>query len=191
MKKGGAEDLGNYRPFTFLSQIYKISTRVILERIKDLEVLCSREQAGFRRGFSTLDQTHVIRQLTEKCDEYQLPLCYAFIDYKKAFDSVELMAVLNSLHDHRINPAYVNLTEDLNSDCTTDILLFNKQCRLKISRGLHQGDTTSPALFATTVESLFEELSWSSGINIDEYMNISRIYQYIVLFRTAQGHRSY
>ena len=32
---------------------------------------------------------HAINQLKEKCREYNIPLCVAFVDYEKAFDSVQ------------------------------------------------------------------------------------------------------
>ena len=47
------------------------------------------EQAGFRKGYSTTDHLHALNQLIEKSKEYQRPLCLSFIDYEKAFDSVE------------------------------------------------------------------------------------------------------
>ncbi|VDM41115.1 unnamed protein product [Toxocara canis] len=104
MKKGDPENLSNYRPITLLSQIYKTFSRVVLNRItKDLDMM-SREQAGFRRGYSTVDHTHAVRQLVEKCNEFQIPLCLAFVDYKKAFDSEERNAVLNALDKCGVNP---------------------------------------------------------------------------------------
>ena len=32
----------------------------------------------------------------EKCREYTIPLCVAFVDYEKAFDSVQTQAILTS-----------------------------------------------------------------------------------------------
>lgn len=47
------------------------------------------EQADFRTGFSTTDHMHVIKQLIEKFQEYSKALYTAFVDYSKAFDSLE------------------------------------------------------------------------------------------------------
>ena len=46
------------------------------------------EQAGFRHGFSTLDHLQVINQLIEQSQEFDTELHLAFIDYTKAFDSL-------------------------------------------------------------------------------------------------------
>ena len=120
----------------------------------------SREQAGFRSGYSTMDHLHVVRQLTEKCGEFQIPLCLAFVDYKKAFDSVEANAVFNALNRFGINVNYVDLLEELNDGCSTEIKLFNDPCHIKICKGVRQGDTISPKLFAITLEALFGSLNW-------------------------------
>ncbi|WKX89937.1 hypothetical protein Q1695_009071 [Nippostrongylus brasiliensis] len=50
------------------------------------------EQAGFRRGFSTIDRIHTVIRLIEVSREYKTPLCLTFIDLKKAVDSVETEA---------------------------------------------------------------------------------------------------
>ncbi|XP_036365363.1 uncharacterized protein LOC115219685 [Octopus sinensis] len=57
----------------------------------------SREQAGFRKNYSTMDHIVTLTQLLERANEYKLPLCVAFVNYEKAFDSVETNALLNSL----------------------------------------------------------------------------------------------
>ncbi|XP_072014755.1 uncharacterized protein [Amphiura filiformis] len=61
-----------------------------LNRIKgELDENLPREQAGFKSGYSTVDHLHSINQLIEKANEYNLKLCIGYIDYEKAFDSVE------------------------------------------------------------------------------------------------------
>ena len=45
---------------------------------------------------------YAINQLKEKCREYNIPLCVAFVDYEKAFDSVQTQAILTSLQEQGI-----------------------------------------------------------------------------------------
>ena len=45
-------------------------------------------QAGFRKGRGTRDQIANIHWIIEKTREFQKNLCFCFIDYAKAFDSV-------------------------------------------------------------------------------------------------------
>ena len=46
-------------------------------------------QAGLRKGRGTRDQTANIRWIIEKVKEFQKNICFCFIDYGKAFDSVD------------------------------------------------------------------------------------------------------
>ncbi|VDO98673.1 unnamed protein product [Heligmosomoides polygyrus] len=81
-----------------MAECLKVFTRVIPNRIgRTLDEGQPCEQAGFRRGFSTIDHIHTITKLIEVSREYKLPLCLTFIDLKKAFDSVEIEAVMEAL----------------------------------------------------------------------------------------------
>ena len=107
-KKWNRKDIKNYRPICLLSNMYKLFTHknhnkpstvnVVTTRLeKKLDENQPREQAGFRSKYSTTDHIHAINQLKEKCREYNIPLCVAFADYEKAFDSVQTHAILTSL----------------------------------------------------------------------------------------------
>ena len=103
-KKGDTADIKNYRPISLLSIIYKTFSQVILRRIlRDLDFHQPREQAGFRSGFSTIDHIQAVTQLQEK-DEYNIPLCVAFVDYEKAFDSIEFTPMIKALENQGVDP---------------------------------------------------------------------------------------
>ena len=87
-KKGDTADITNYRPISLLPITYKVLSQVILRRmLRTLDQHQPREQAGFRSGCSTIDRIQVISQLQEKADEYNIPLCFAFVEYEKAINS--------------------------------------------------------------------------------------------------------
>ena len=79
-KKGDLEDISNYCPICLLSHMYKLFMRVIFNRIEsDLDENTGREQAFFRKRFSTIDHIFALLQIIERCREYRVPLCLLFV----------------------------------------------------------------------------------------------------------------
>ncbi|KAK6012782.1 hypothetical protein OSTOST_22041, partial [Ostertagia ostertagi] len=64
----------NYRPIALLSQLYKLFTKIILNRLeRQLDDYQPVEQAGFRKGFCCMDHIHTVTQLIERAKEYKYP----------------------------------------------------------------------------------------------------------------------
>lgn len=79
--------------------MYKIFTKTILNRIRvTLDFDRPIEQASFRKGYFTMEHLQAINQIIEKSAEYKKPVYMAFVDYEKAFDSVEIPLVLEGSH---------------------------------------------------------------------------------------------
>lgn len=107
-KRGDITRLENYRPNSLLSHLYKLFMKVLAKRMtKKLDFYQPVEPAGFRSGFSTNDHLRVMRSLIEKCNEYKIGIVFCFIDFEKAFDSIELWSILDSLDECRINSRYI------------------------------------------------------------------------------------
>ena len=84
-------DLPNNKPHQSPS---KITLKIILNRLKpQAEKIIAEEQAGFRAGRSTPEQTFNLRFLCEKYIVHQEDLYHVFMDFKKAFDRVWLAAL--------------------------------------------------------------------------------------------------
>lgn len=119
-KKGDREDLRNYRPIALLPTIYKVFTKVLVNRMsRQLDEQQPREQAGFRSGFSTTDHLQVLNQVLERSRECKIPLCLVFVDYEKAFDSIEINAVAYALIRQNIPKKYVQTLLNVNTGCST------------------------------------------------------------------------
>ncbi|KAK6726483.1 hypothetical protein RB195_004670 [Necator americanus] len=119
-KKGDPHDIGKYRPICLLSVIYKLFTRVILNRIeKVLDEGQPCEQAGFRKGFSTIENIRTVSKPIEVSREYKVPLCLTFIDLKKAFNSVETEAVAEALDNQGVPTQCIKVLGELYSNFTT------------------------------------------------------------------------
>ena len=59
--------------------------------------------------FSTVDHIHTLRQVIQKTEEYNLPLCLAFVNYEKAFDSIATWAVLQFFLRCQIDYRYIEV----------------------------------------------------------------------------------
>lgn len=183
-KKGSKTNLKNYRPIALLSQVYKVFSRVITTRITGrLDEHQPKEQAGFRVGFGTIDHILTLRQVIQKNFEYNKPLYLAFVDYEKAFDTVEHWAVMQSLERCRIDQRYIQLMKGLYNSATMTVQVQASTTTIPINRGVRQGDVISPKLFTNALEDVFKTLDWNGlGINVDgEYLSHLRFADDIVL----------
>ena len=88
--RGDRKDCNNYRGITLLSVPGKVFARLLLGRIRNHLVSTQRpEQAGFMPKRSTIDRILGLRVLIERRLEFRRGFVAAYVDFKKAFDSVD------------------------------------------------------------------------------------------------------
>ena len=89
-KNGNAKDCSNYRSVALISHTSKVMLKILQAR---LQQYMNRElpdiQGGFRKGRGTKDQIANIHWIIKKAREFQKNIYFCFIDYAKAFDSVQ------------------------------------------------------------------------------------------------------
>ena len=82
-------DPKSYRPISLLCVPYKILKRLTYARVEPLvDPLLPKEQAGLRRGKSTVDQVVLLTQNIEDSFEAKKKAGAVFIDLTGAYDSV-------------------------------------------------------------------------------------------------------
>ncbi|CAH1276986.1 Hypp9448 [Branchiostoma lanceolatum] len=136
-----------------------ILLRILLKRMEGVaDTDFAEAQIGFRKKVGIRDQIFNVRILIEKARESNVNLYMAFIDYKKAFDSVrhktlwkvmERMGVsnyiVNSLRQlYRHQQAAVRVGEEL-----TDWF--------EVTKGMRQGCLVSPICFNVYSEAVMRE----------------------------------
>ena len=87
--KKPVEDPKSHRPISLLCVPYKILEGLIPARVEPiLDSLLPREQAGFRRGKSTVDQTVLLTQNIEDSFEAKKKAGAVFVDLTAVYDTV-------------------------------------------------------------------------------------------------------
>ncbi|GBP18862.1 Retrovirus-related Pol polyprotein from type-2 retrotransposable element R2DM; Endonuclease [Eumeta japonica] len=184
-KKGDKGDIGNYRPIVLMSNIYKVFSKILLFRLSNtLEENQPKEQAGFRSNFSTIDHIHVLRQVLQKYREYNKVYYLGFVDFHKAFDSLEHLHIWESLERQGVHTKYIRLLKIIYEKSIARIKLERTGEEFSIERGVLQGDPISPKLFSAVLEMIFRRLSWERfGLNVNgENLSHSRFAVDLVLF---------
>jgi len=88
-KKKDKMDCNNYRGISLLSHSSKVYSGIILSRLRRrTDELLAEEQAGFKAGRSTVDQIYTLRQIVEKCTEFNIEMYFCCIDFRKAFNCI-------------------------------------------------------------------------------------------------------
>ena len=89
-KKGNAKECSNYCTIALISHASKVMLKILQA---SLQQYVNRElpdvQASFRKGRGTRDQITNICWIMEKARDFQKNTYFCFIDYAKAFDSVD------------------------------------------------------------------------------------------------------
>ena len=150
---------------------YKVFSNILLQRIiRTLHFHQPREQAGFRAGYSTIDHVQVVSQLQEKAHEYSIPLCFALINYEKAFDCIEFDPLFEGLKNQCIDEAYLNILRNLYSKATSVLRLHRDSEKFKLGRGARQGCNISPKLFTSCLQhAIINKIKWENkGVKIDD-----------------------
>lgn len=148
-KKGDKGEIGNYRPISVTSNVYKVFSKIILSRITTvLDEYQPKEQAGFRSKFSTIDHIHVLRQILQKYKEYNKTYYLGFVDFNKAFDSLEHECIWEALQNQGTQGKYIKILKNVYSKNTAQVRLEKIGEEFPIERGVRQGDPISPKLFS-------------------------------------------
>ncbi len=89
-KKGDKDKIKTYRPISLISNLGKTFMKIPKVRLYlQPDSQEPREQARFHKNYSTMDQVFKIKQILEKANKYNLKSSFLFIDFEKAFDTVD------------------------------------------------------------------------------------------------------
>lgn len=179
-------DPKQYRPITCLPTVYKILTGILTKHlwkhVNKFNILAS-EQNGCRRDAQGCKELLTIDYLITKQAKKKLRnLSIAWIDYKKAFDSVPHSWLLKVLRLYGVSEQFVGLLEHMMTTWRTKLVFGTKTTsEIKILTGIFQGDKLSALWFCLALNFLSKLLNNNSyGYIIDNGANIKITHQLYV-----------
>ena len=181
-KKGATDDPNNYRGISLVSCLGKLFSSILNERLKCWSVKNSKvsdAQFGFKANYSTVDAIFVLHSIIQSKIQEKGKLYCAFIDLKKAFDSVYRQGLWYKLIKEGIDGKMLRVIRSMYASvkscvkhCSTLTDFFS--CEV----GLMQGEIISPFLFALFINDVELQMQTDGNYGITlEQLNL-----YILLF---------
>ena len=178
---GSPLDLSNWRPITLLNVDCKIATKAIAKRIESsLPKLVNLDQTGFIKGRYIGENIRLIIDTMEFTKKHNIPGILVSLDFRKAFDSLELPFMMRTLNIFNfgtsiqiwVSTFYTNIeSAALNNGFLTNWF--------RPSRGVRQGCPLSPYLFILSAELMANKIRQDLHVKGIEILgNELKLYQY-------------
>ncbi len=157
-KKGDTTKMKNHRGIALMSIAAKVYNRVLLNRLRPhIEPLLTN--AAYRKGRSARDLVHILRRLIEGADIRNLDLVITFIDFSKAFDSIDRRYMCAVLRAIGVPEKMVEAIRTLYVDTTARVRMRTggMSDEFKFLTGVLQGDVLAPYLFIIVVDFILRQ----------------------------------
>ena len=148
-KKGGRSQRGNYRGISLLSVVGIVFADILLQRLKRIaDKVYPHSQSGYRENRSTINGIFTLRQLMEKTKEQRQNLYMVFVDFLKAFDTVNREFLFKILGKLGSPPKFIRLIESLYSQVHARLIVDGVLTEpFKYNSGVKQGCKLAPTLY--------------------------------------------
>ena len=159
-KKGDRGIPANYRGIALIQVICKIFTQLLLARLEawsDANGIIPEFQAGFRKQRGCIDHLFTLHTLVYTQLQKENRVYAAFIDYTRAFDSVNHNKLWSYLLSIGFPGKYLRIISQLYQSATMHVRTPGGCTRkYDITTGVLQGETLSPFLFSLYLNDMEE-----------------------------------
>ena len=157
-KSGNKKEVSNYRPISVLSTYSKILEKCMLNRICSFLNrfnLITKNQYGFIKGCSTEDAVSQLTEFLYKNLNSKFYSIAIFIDFRKAFDTIDHQILFKKLESYGIRGAALSWFQSYLDQRKHSVKIGEKISDSKVLEiGLPQGSLLAPTLFLLFINDL-------------------------------------
>ena len=197
-KKSDLSSLKNWRPISLLSNLYKILSRAINERLnKVVNRICSRSQKGFNKLRYTQEVLINVWETVRKCKTNNINGGIMAIDMAKAFDTLSNKFLEEVLKFFGFGNNMLSWLKLLGTNRTACVMLEDGELtrNFLLERGRPQGDNISPNTFNFCIQILIFKLELDKSIlpiprppsNLQPPINIPDFFMYETCYETTKN----
>ena len=129
---------------------YKIASKAIANRLKKvLPNLINQDQTGFLKNRSISENILLIEGMLRHIEKEKIPGLLLFVDFEKAFDTIEWAFIVKTLKHYNFGPSLVKWFETFYNDPQSNAM--NNGWVLEFFRGVRQGCPLSMYLLSAEI----------------------------------------
>ena len=155
-KKGDKLQLKNWRPISLLNTDYKIMSVVLANRLKKvISKIIHTDQTGYIKGRYIGTNIRLIDDVINLCINENKSAAILFVDFEKAFDTVEWNFIVQTLQKFNFGPSFINWITVMYNNIESSVLNLGWKSKFfRLSRGLRQGCPLSALFVCCSLRSL-------------------------------------
>lgn len=179
--KKNSTNMADFRGISLMSISAKVYNKALLNRIYDpVNSKLTSNQAGFRKNMSCTQQICALRRIIEGANNKQLPLITTFIDFQRAFDSINRETIWKILRYYGVPEKIIAAIRCIYDESKSKVIIGKEiSDTFRTSSGILQGDTLSPFIFVIVMDYILSRINIEKGFTLQEAPLIQKIISHL------------
>ncbi|MFS7918598.1 putative RNA-directed DNA polymerase [Helianthus anomalus] len=167
-KCGDPQELTNFRPISLVGSLYKIISKVLANRLKQvINEISSPTQSAFVGGRYILDGPLIVGETVAWAKKSHSKILIFKVDFAKAYDTLNWKFLYRMMEKMNFPHRWIEWIKGcLKSGMGSVLVNGSPTSEFKFKRGLRQGDPLSPFLFVIAMEIVSMLLNMASSLGL-------------------------